>query len=363
MAADASISSAEQLMTGILEGRVPRQVRLFAAQGLLPVSREDLFRLQLVLSADPDAELAAAATASLNEVPQEVLVNWIRGQDVDPLELDLLARVRNEDQIWVAVAQHRRVSDETFRMLAANASEVVQDVIITNQVRVMDCLEVLEDLKANPHISQVVMRRIREFEEEFIEKAAANLEAEEEQHQKQVRASISNALEALRAIGAHLPNEDDLPVPRDLDHGLEEAVVAANRSAVGRLLQMSVKEKVMAAMRGTREERSILINSRNRLVMRAVLASPKLNEGEIEKFAASRSVSDEVIRVIANNRKWLRHYPIMHALVQNPKAPVQQCIRLMSQLSFRDLHRLAMNRNINPVVRRQAKSRMEKMRR
>jgi len=52
--ADGRIESVDQLIEGILAGTVPRQVRLFAAQGLLPVSRDDLFRLQLLLSADPD---------------------------------------------------------------------------------------------------------------------------------------------------------------------------------------------------------------------------------------------------------------------------------------------------------------------
>lgn len=363
MAVDETINSAEDLIEGILAGRVARPVRLFAAQGLLPVSREDLFRLQLVLSADPDPGLAATAAASLAEVPVQVLVDWIGGQTVDPLELDLLVRVREEQEIWIAVARHRNIGDETFRMLATHGSAVVQDVVITNQVRVLNCLEVLEDLKANPQVSQVVLRRIREFEEEFIDKVAAEVVQESESEEEDPRVSIVRALEALRAIGAHIPKEAELPYAKDSDHGVEEMVRKANQSTLSKLLDMKVKERILVAMRGSREERGILINSRNRLVMRAVLASPKLNEGEIERFAASRSVSDEVIRIIAANTRWLRHYPILLAVVHNPKAPVQQSIRLLSRLSFRDISRLSMDRNVNPVIRRQAKTRIEKMKR
>ncbi len=366
MAADDTINTAEKLIEGILAGRVPRQVRLFAAQGLLPVSREDLFRLQLVLSADPDPELAATAASSLSEVSARVLIDWIRNQPIDPLELDLLARVREEQEIWVAVAQHRNVGDETFRMLASHGAETIQDVIITNQVRVLGCLEVLEDLKANPQVSQVVLRRVREFEEEFIEKAAAEVAQapdSQEMQEEAARASIQGALEALRAIGAHIPKEEEFPFAQDSDLSLEQKVLAASRSTLSKLLDMSVKEKVFVAMRGSREERGILINSRNRLVMRAVLASPKLNDGEVERFAGSKSVSDEVIRVISGNNKWLRHYPILLAVVQNPKAPVQKAIRLMNQLSRRDINRLSMDRNVNPIIRRQAKNRLEKMQR
>lgn len=366
MAAEQGINSAEKLIDGIMAGLVPRQVRLFAAQGLLPVSREDLFRIQLVLSADPDPELASTASASLAEVPVQALIDWIRNQPIDPLELDLLARVRDEQEIWIAVAQHRRVGDETFRMLASFGSEAVQDIIITNQVRVLDCLEVLEDLKANAQVSQVVLRRVREFEEEFIEKAVAEFEETEEGPEDrtvQAGPSIHEALEALRAIGAHIPKEKELPFAQDIDSNLDQKIRETNQSALGKLLNMSVKEKIIAAMRGSREERGILINSRNRLVMRAVLASPKLNDGEVERFAGSKSVSEEVIRVIASNNKWLRHYPILLAVVQNPKAPIQRALRLMNQLSFKDINRLSMDRNINPVIRRQAKNRVEKVRR
>ena len=117
---------------------------------------------------------------------------------------------------------------------------------------------------------------------------------------------------------------------------------------------MSVKEKIMVALRGTRDERTVLINSRNRLVVRAVMGSPRLTDSEIERYASLRSVSDEVIRVIASNRKWMQSYGVVHALAQNPKTPVQTAIRILPRLSVRDLARLGNNRNINPVVRRRA---------
>nr|MCU0232403.1 hypothetical protein [Thermoanaerobaculales bacterium] len=58
---ESRFTSAADLIKGVVKGEVPRPVRLFAAQGLLPVSREDLLSLQTILSADPDQELAAVA--------------------------------------------------------------------------------------------------------------------------------------------------------------------------------------------------------------------------------------------------------------------------------------------------------------
>lgn len=346
-----AFTSAADLVEGILKGLVPRQVRLFAAQGLLPVSRDDLIRLQVVLSADPDPDLAGRAATSLKSIDEEILGTWVRSSTPGPLELDLLIRLRRDESLWAAVASHPRVSNETLRTLARNATPMVQDIIITNQVRLLGCLELLEDIRLNPQVNQVVLRRVREFEEEFIEKAVA---AEGDLPDLDEGPSIEDALSALRALGARLPAEADLPLPEEEDPALLDEVQRQGLNAFGKILNMNIKQKIMLGLKGTREERAILINSRNRLVVRAVLASPKLTPLEVERFAASRSVSDEVIRTICGDRKWLRRYGVMVALSQNPKTPVQTALRLLPSLSHRDLGRLTRDRNTNPIVRRQA---------
>ena len=347
---EGGIATGNQLLQAILSGQVPRPVRLFAAQGLLPIPREDLFRLQAVLSADPDPELAAAATQSLQAEDAKTLVDWIEHQDVEPVVLDLLSRIRLEDQLWAAIAVHGRTSDETMRVLARHGAPLIQDIIMTNQVRLLAHLEILDDLRANPRVTQVVLRRVREFEEEFIEKAISGKLAELDA----AGTSIEEALAALRAIGAHIPHEDAMPYPSADDPGVREEVERLGLSTYGRLARMSVKQKVVVALLGGREERTILINSRNRLVVRAVLGSPRLTESEVERFAAARSVSDEAIRIIASNRRWMQQYGVIQALAQNPKTPLQTALRLLPRLSVRDLSRLARDRNINPVVRRRA---------
>ncbi len=356
--ADERISTTRQLIDGILKGEVPRQVRLFAAQGMLPVSREDLLRLQVVLSADPDEELARHASDSLAEIPTPVLVSWVETQDLESMVLDLLIRVRDDDEVWTVVARAPATSDETLRVMARHGSRLIQDIIMTNQVRVLQCLELLDDLRANPHVDQVILRRVKEFEEEFIQKALKDAVDGVDG----MGPTIEEAIAALRSIGAHIPRESDLPYPEVDDAGLRDAVEKAGASTYGRILSMDVKERIMCALKGSREERAILVNSRNRLVVRAVLASPKLSDPEVERFAASRSVSDEVIRVIASNPRWTRMYPILTALAFNPKTPPALTLRMMPRLSIRDLGRLGRDRNVNPVVRRQAKDMFERRR-
>ena len=346
---DQEIGGSADLIGSIVQGKVPRQVRLFAAQGLLPVSREDLLSLQTLLSSDPDEELAQVARNSLNSEKEQTILDWIRDQPPDPLVLDQLVRVREDESIWAAVAAHTSTSDETLRVLARHATPLIQDIIITNQVRILGCLEILEDLTSNPQINQVVLRRVREFEEEFIAKALA-----EEEMLAAAGPSVEEAIEALEAIGAHIPKLETMPYPRSEDAALEDAVRRSKKAVHARLLEMSVHEKIICALRGSSEERAVLINSRNRLIQRSVLACPKLSENEIERFASSRSVAEEVIRVIAGNNRWLRHYPVILALAFNPKTPVYTARPILMRLNHRDRVRISRDRNVSPVTRQMA---------
>jgi len=343
---DQNGGSGADLIGGIIQGKVPRQVRLFAAQGLLPVSREDLLSLQTLLSSDPDEELALVARESLKREDEKAILDWLRDRPPDPLVLDQLVRVREDESIWAAVAAHPSVSDETLR---GHATALVQDIIITNQVRILGCLDILEDLTSNPQINQVVLRRVREFEEEFIAKALA-----EEEALAAVGPSVEEAINSLAAIGAHIPKLETMPYPESTDAALEEAVRKSKQSAHSRLLDMSVHERIICALRGSTEERAILVNSRNRLIQRSVLASPKLTDNEIERFAASRSVAEEVIRQIADNRRWLRHYPVILALAFNPKTPVYTVRPILMRLNHRDKARVSRDRNVSPVTRQMA---------
>jgi len=344
----------DELLGGILDGKVPRQVRLFAAEGLLPIPQEDLLRLQVMLSTDPDDELAKIAKKSVAGVDPEAIVEWVSSYDLEPMVLDLLIRLCEEEVVWAEVASHAGVSDETLRVLAKNGSPVVQDIVITNQVRIFGCLEILDDLRDNSLVSETVLRRVREFEQEFIEKAIAA----EEAIAAGETPSIEDALDSLRQIGAHIPELERLPYLRSDDAGVREAVGKAGgtQSTFARLVNMSIKEKVLCALKGTREERTILINSRNRLVVQGVLGSPKLSEPEVERFAGMRTIDAEVLRIIYRNARWMRRYQVVWQLVSNPKTPVDLGVRIVNRLNIRDLKRISGSRNVNPVIRRTAEN-------
>src|SRR5688572_12753717 len=67
-----------------------------------------------------------------------------------------------------------------------------------------------------------------------------------------------------------------------VDEGDDEA---KKESALNRIMAMNVAQKMALAMKGSREERAILIRDPNKIVGVAVLSSPKLTESEIESIA------------------------------------------------------------------------------
>lgn len=130
-----------------------------------------------------------------------------------------------------------------------------------------------------------------------------------------------------------------------------------NVSTAERLAMMSVLEKMKAAMRGTREERAILVRDPNRLVAAAVLSSPKLTGQEVEAIAKMANVGEEVLRVIGTNRNWTKSYGVVAGLVRNPKTPVAIALNLLQRVHDRDVKLLALDRNIPEPVRMAARKR------
>ena len=133
-------SPVQEIVDNIRQGLVARNVRLFAAQGLLPVSREELVRVLVLLVNDGDEEISGAARTSLGEFSTEVLVNTLRVEKLDPLEIDLLARCREDEDLWGEIIRFPSTADETLRWLARSAPARTQSTLITNQTRIMGCL-------------------------------------------------------------------------------------------------------------------------------------------------------------------------------------------------------------------------------
>ena len=85
------------------------------------------------------------------------------------------------------------------------------------------------------------------------------------------------------------------------------------------LSSLSVLDRMKLAMKGTREQRAMLVRDSNKLVSAAVLSSPKLNEAEIEAFTKMGNVSEDVMRIIGQNRAWTKNYGVIARALQAPE--------------------------------------------
>jgi hypothetical protein len=97
--------------------------------------------------------------------------------------------------------------------------------------------------------------------------------------------------------------------------------------------------------------RAILIRDANKMIAATVLSSPKLSEQEVEAFSRMTNVAEEVLRIIGNNRAWVKNYQVVLGLTKNPKTPLALSMNFMSRLNDRDLNMLSNDRNVPEPLR------------
>ena len=179
------------------------------------------------------------------------------------------------------------------------------------------------------------------------------------------RLSSTPALAAALATSPFLTAEQRLQLQELLEEesdpaALEEAVAAAEpdlvkrQSLLQRLAHMRVPERVQLALKGNREERMTLIRDPCKVVQRAVLQSPRITDREVEAFAAMANLNDEVLRLIAMSRKFMKNYTVLRNLMNNPKSPLDITLHLLPSLNEHDLKLLTTNKNIPETLRTSA---------
>ena len=122
-------------------------------------------------------------------------------------------------------------------------------------------------------------------------------------------------------------------------------------STRARVLTLGLTERVLLALRGTRAERAVLVTDPNKAVGLAVLSSPGMTESEVESITRMPQVHEDVLRAIASQRVWVRHYGVVVGLVRNPRTPAAVSMNLLPRLVDKDLRLASTDRNIPDIVR------------
>jgi hypothetical protein len=331
---------------------VPRDLRLMAAQGALPLKPADLLELLHLLLSDGDAQIRDTASATLTGLPSEELLPICRDKQSPPGVLAWLVANRPERELREATLQNVALADEAIEALAGSLSEDLAELVVINQTRLLRSRGLLVAIEANPSLNNDQKRRLRELRETFrIDGAAPPTHAPAPPPPPPPPVEEPAAEEILDSLPEG-PITESEAIVRYLSE--EERNEGEKVNTVQRIYRLNTAEKVVTALKGSREERAILVRDPNRMVAAAVLGSPRLTEAEIESFAGMKSLSDELLRQIGNHREWTKRYGVVSNLVKNPKTPIGVSLGLVSRLNPRDIKGLTVDRNVPEVIRKQA---------
>ena len=327
----------------------PRDARLMAARGALPLPPIELATVLFALMHDPDAEVKDTARDSLEALPANVMEVVLAG-DSHPAILSHLARaLREEEQHCETLALNSATSDGTIAFLAALPFKRVVDVVANNQERMLRAPEILEALGSNPLAGRSIIDRILTF---------LGLDASgSDEGVSEGDVSDARAEAALKAV----LGEDLAGFARQLVSESEEDFDSGDQTNLYALIQqMSIFQKVKLARLGNREARGLLIRDRNKVVSVAAITSPKISDTEVVVYAQSRNVCDEVLRIIASNRTWMRNYKVKLSLASNPKTPQPTAMKFVNFLHDNDLRALVRSKDVPAQISTHARRIMMK---
>ncbi len=340
-------------------GEITPEVKQSAARGVLPVSREELIEVLVLLADDPDAEISRQARDSLSAFPTEVLGSFLQSSFTPAAVLGFFCRPPFPSSSLLEVAlQNIATPDEAVARIADQVEAPLIEIILVNLMRLLRDPSVLEALERNPNNTADTRRRLGEIREEFFVKRNTFVPV--------TPLSYAEVEAVGRAPAEAAPSPPEEQHPATTDEPAEKIVESVSRlmaedgevispehlTTLQRIARMTVSERVQLALKGSRDERLILIRDANKIVSRAVLQSPKISENEVEWIAQMRNVNEEVLRLVGTSRAWVKNYAVIHNLVRNSRTPVAISLGLLNRILKRDLRNLSRNKGIPEVVRR-----------
>ncbi|HWX91880.1 MAG TPA: hypothetical protein VNY29_04535 [Terriglobales bacterium] len=397
----------------IRSSSVPATIMQSAARGALSVPAPEMIEILVHLANHNPIfgqaaritlagwdEKACLAAASDSSTPQEVLQYFIALENLRP-------------RLLPALLENPAISDTTLDVIAATGPREVVEAM-RQSPRVQKSPAILHALTANPNATQSETAQLHDklvasgFEsapeegpepssEASLEprEAASTAVADEQEeavstylaeHAKEIAADEGKPFQPLGGMyelesSATEPQAASTPSPSPGDALVGTATAetpAGNAPATGhaktataakkaqvpradergsvlqRIAKLDIKGRIQMAMKGSKEERSILIRDGTKLVALAVLESGKITDGEVEKFASQKNVLEAVLRQIPMKRRFIKNYNVVRNLVANPRTPIDVSLGLMKNLLVADLRNLSSNKEVSETIRKLA---------
>ena len=395
-----------QMLDMIRNSQVPSNLMQSAARGALSVPPEETIEILVYLALhsklfaerarltlagwDEQASMAAAANP---ETSAEVLGYFVSPKNLRTCLLPALAEnpsVKEEALDELAVSGSRAVAEGLLMsarvMNSPQLLRALQSNAILRPTELAEIEKKLAALEANPVAAATEVDAAEEVVEstviKFLEENAAELAAEKDKPFQPIGMAVDDAggeaageaAEAAEvgsqtgaattsasadatagkpvaaAAGKPAASAVAVKAKKQAPPGLEER----RDSVLQKIAKLDIRGRITLAMRGSKEDRSILIRDSTKLVAIAVLESPKVSDGEVEKFALQKNVLEAVLRAIPLKRRFAKNYNIMRNLVQNPRTPLDLSLGLMKNLLIHDLKNLSGNKEVSDTIRKLA---------
>lgn len=360
----------------IRQSAVPANMMRTAAKGALAVPADEMIEILVYLAghaifgeqarmtlASWD-ERSAMAVASNPATPWEVLEYMIAPANLQP-------------RLIPTLLENPTVREVRIQDLAQTASRELVDMMLAS-ARVRKSKDILHALGTNHHLSDHEAEQLKAaliaLGEETAEFEAFQDSMEGEKTQYEIEHAAEIAAEegkAFELVGSIL--EDDEIIAAAAQAGMAPAAAADapmseeeklkkmreaesksrdRQSTLQKISKLKVGDRVQLAMKGSKDERFILIRDGSKVVSSAVLQSPKLSDVEVETFAGMKNVQESVLRDIARSKKFVKNYSVIRALVNNPRCPLDIGLTLLNHLLVNDLKTLSMNKNVPDTLRK-----------
>jgi hypothetical protein len=371
----------------IRKNAVPVNVMRSAALGSLPISSDETLEVLVYLTNNPlfgqdarmtlarwDAQSAMEVLGKETTAPEVLLYFWQEQNRRPGLMPTLIENQAIPENLLMELAGDgpREIVNMLLASARARALPSVVEALSANEYVTPAEAEALRSSIAKPAEQTAAPEELADVEETSPEVEAAH-KAFEQEHASEIAAEEGKPFELVKeeetppesaSAGAEKsaspapnpPQQEPVPAAAPPAPALDEFDAAEQKriTVLQKVSRLNVGQRIKLGFIGGREERAILIRDTARLVQNAVLSSPKVTDAEVETFAGSKNLQENVFREIARQRRFIKLYPVVRNLVNNPKCPLDISLTLIKTLMVYDLKSLRHNKNVPDTIRKVA---------
>ena len=346
------------LIERFVGGQLPEPMALALVGGSLPLPPGDLLE-GLAHALFSGSRLGEKALETFTSLPSSLLESALAANLDNPDVLGLVLVHGKDPALQEQALLHSALTAEWVEKAIPHLPGSLLDIVLNNQVLWMQRPAILDLAEWHPDAEYSVKRRVNEFRFHVLNQIPEEIAKD--------RFDILDEVEAGRLdIGwAALPIPDEKPTEDEEDpNAVRERLLKPIIDFEGkqipltltqRVMRLRTNQKIMLAIKGGKEERTLLIREANRLIQVNVIRNPRITESEIAYIAQMRTVNEEVLRIISMTREWMKKYVIVKALVLNPRTPLPIAMSNFKRLMEADLKLLMRDKNVPEVLRRETK--------